>query len=115
MRPSLLWSRAVIGALVKKSSTGKPECGALVCPNAGNTLKQPLDGQGSGLATFDNSLDDIGRQIAKPQNPADMGVAHSLTPCADFRILAARAAAEHTLPNPFGHSLALVAADEGEI
>ncbi len=46
-------------------------------PNAGNTLKQPLNGQGSGLATFDNSLNDVGRQIADPQNPADMGVAQS--------------------------------------
>jgi hypothetical protein len=58
-------------------STSKPECGALVCPNAGNTLKQPLDGQGSGLATVDNGLDDVGRQIAEPQDPADMGVAQS--------------------------------------
>ena len=26
------------------------------------------------LATFDDRLDDVGRQIAEPQNPADMGV-----------------------------------------
>jgi hypothetical protein len=40
-------------------------------------LKQPLDRHGSGLATFDDRLDDVARQISKPQNPADMGVVQS--------------------------------------
>jgi hypothetical protein len=58
-----------------KHSTGKAECGALVCPSAGNALQQSLDGQRAGLATSHNGLDDVGRQIAEPQDPADMGIA----------------------------------------
>jgi hypothetical protein len=63
----------VIGALVR-NSVSKSECGALVGPNAGNALKQPLDRHGPGLATFDDRLNDVGRQIAEPQDPADMGL-----------------------------------------
>src|SRR6266536_5340284 len=61
--------------------TRKPECGALVRPNTRNTLQQPLDGQGSGLATFDDRLDNVGRQVAEPQDSADIGVAQSVASC----------------------------------
>jgi hypothetical protein len=37
-------------------------------------LKQPLDRHGSGLVTFDNCFDDIGRKISKSQKPTDIGV-----------------------------------------
>jgi len=76
----------VIGTFVKESSTSKPECGALVSPNARNTSKQPFDGHGSRLATFDDRLDNVGRQIAEPQDPADMGVAQSEAPGDLYRV-----------------------------
>ena len=57
-----------------KISASKPEGGALVCPNAGHTLKQPLDRHGSRLETFNDRLDDVGRQISKSQKPAHIGV-----------------------------------------
>jgi hypothetical protein len=37
-------------------------------------LEQPLDGHASGLATFGDRLNNIRRQIAEPQNPADMSL-----------------------------------------
>jgi hypothetical protein len=48
----------------QKSSARESECGALVSPNAGNTLKQPLDRHGSRLTTFDDRLNDVGRKVS---------------------------------------------------
>jgi len=64
----------MVGALISRHSACKSECGALVSPNAGNALKQPLDRHTSGLATFDDGLNNIGRKVGKSQQPADMGL-----------------------------------------
>jgi hypothetical protein len=61
-------------SLLVRNSVSKSECGSLVGPNAGNALKQTLHGHRSRLATFDDRLNDVGRQIAEPQDPADMGL-----------------------------------------
>jgi hypothetical protein len=47
-----------------KNSASKSKRGVLVSPNTRNALKQPLDRHGSRLATFDDRLNDVGRQIA---------------------------------------------------
>ena len=60
-------------SLSQKYSTSKSEDGALVSPKVGNTMKQPLDRHGSGLTTFDNRFDDIGRKVGKSQKPSDIG------------------------------------------
>ena len=63
-------SQAGLGLLSGRES----ECGALISPCTGNTLEQPPNSQGTRLATFDNGFDDVRREIAKPQHPADMGI-----------------------------------------
>jgi hypothetical protein len=50
-----------------------------------------------GLAAFEDRLDDIGRQVGKPQNPADMGVVE-LELSGDLRRVAAFSAAKITNP-----------------
>ena len=55
------------------NSIGKSECRTLVGPSAWNSLEQPLDGQRARLSSFNNSLDDVRRQIAEPQQATDMG------------------------------------------
>jgi hypothetical protein len=54
-----------------------------------------------GLAAFEDRLDDIGRQVGKPQNPADMGVVE-LELSGDLRRVAVFSAAKITNPRPVG-------------
>jgi hypothetical protein len=49
------------------------------------------------LAAFEDRLDDIGRQVGKPQNPADMGVVE-LELSGDLRRVAVFSAAKITNP-----------------
>ncbi len=57
-----------------RNSAGEPEYGALGGPNSGYALKQTPHGHRSGLATIDDRLNNVGRQIVEPQDPADMGL-----------------------------------------
>jgi hypothetical protein len=50
-----------------------------------------------GLAAFEDRMDDIGRQVGKPQNPADMGVVE-LELSGDLRRVAVFSAAKITNP-----------------
>ncbi len=61
----------------EERSMGESESVALVGPGARDALKQQLDGQSPGPATFGDGLDDVRGEIARPQNPADMGVAQA--------------------------------------
>jgi hypothetical protein len=54
------------------------ERGALVEPIERYALQQPLDSQGARLAALDDRLDDIGGEISKPQETADMRLAESI-------------------------------------
>ena len=79
------------------SSGDKSKHCALLRPSAGNPLQQPLDGQGAGLSTLHDGLDDVRGKIAEAQKATDMGVVELETSC-DFRRVRIGSAAETVHP-----------------
>jgi DNA modification methylase len=60
------WRSAGPAAVLRGRSTAEAEFGALVAPRGRDATEQPLDGQGAGLAAFDDGLHDVGCQVGKP-------------------------------------------------